>query len=428
MNYLRNKNKITIAVLLITLGLYTVPFSAFGATSTDIEAQKQAKQALLDQLNKQISDYQNQIAQKRKQSATLSNEIGLYDMEIKATGIRIQATRTNIENTQLQIEQTQIQIKEKTAQIEQEKNLLAELIVTLNEYDNTSNLQLGLGSSSFSDFMDQVQYAQSVQSKIFGLIQQIKEIRAKLEKDEGELQINLNKLNDLNDQLSQTQKTLNNQKSSRLVLLQQTKGQESKYQKLLTTSQEEQAKINKEIYDLDQQLRGKTGFNALKAVHGILAYSMDGVLTQKYGKTGFTKLGYDSLNGIDLAAPAGTAIYAAGDGTVYSTGTGTTAYGNWVVIKHLAGGKLTKDIMTLYAHMTKFTVVAGQKVKQGDLIGYEGNTGNTTRLLYGPERGYHLHFGVYDAEGFGIKNGAYPHIYGPYKIPYGYTYNPMDFL
>ncbi len=428
MNYLRNKNKITIAVLLITLGLYTVPFSAYSATSTDIEAQKQAKQAQLDQLNKQIQDYQNEIAQKRKQSATLSNEIALYDMEIKATGIRIQATRTNIENTQLQIQQTQIQIKEKTEQIEQEKKLLAELIITLNEYDNTSNLQLGLGSSSFSAFMDQVQYAQSVQSKIFGLIQQIKEIRAKLEKDEEELQINLNKLNDLNDQLSQTQKTLNNQKSSRLVLLQQTKGQESKYQKLLTTSQEEQAKINKEIYDLDQQLRGKTGFNALKAVHGILAYSMDGVLTQKYGNTGFTKLGYDFHNGIDLAAPAGTAIYAAGDGTVYATGTGTTAYGNWVVIKHLAGGKLTKDIMTLYAHMTKFTVVSGQKVKQGDLIGYEGNTGNTTRLLYGPERGYHLHFGVYDAEGFGIKNGAYPNIYGPYKIPYGYTYNPMDFL
>ena len=78
--------------------------------------------------------------------------------------------------------------------------------------------------------------------------------------------------------------------------------------------------------------------------------------------------------------------------------------------------------------MTKFIVVAGQQVKQGDLIGYEGNTGNTTRLLYGPERGYHLHFGVYDAEGFGIKNGAYPNIYGPYRIPYGYTYNPMDFL
>ena len=166
MSYLRNKNKITIAVLILTLGLYTVPFSAFGATISEIEVQKQSKQALLEQLNKQMQEYQNQIAQKRKQSASLSNEIALYDMEIRATQIRIQATRTNVENTQLQIQQTQIQITEKTDQIEQGKKLLAELIITLNEYDNTSNLQLGLGASNFSAFMDQVQYAQSLQSRI----------------------------------------------------------------------------------------------------------------------------------------------------------------------------------------------------------------------------------------------------------------------
>ena len=56
------------------------------------------------------------------------------------------------------------------------------------------------------------------------------------------------------------------------------------------------------------------------------------------------------------------------------------------------------------------------------------NTGNTTRLIYGPERGYHLHFGVYDADGFGVVAGAYTKVYGNYKVPYGYTYNPLDFL
>jgi murein DD-endopeptidase MepM/ murein hydrolase activator NlpD len=73
-------------------------------------------------------------------------------------------------------------------------------------------------------------------------------------------------------------------------------------------------------------------------------------------------------------------------------------------------------------------VSPGQKVSQGDLIGYEGNTGNTTKKLYGPERGYHLHFGVYDQEGFGVKDGAYQNIYGSYRLPYGYTYNPLNFL
>jgi len=70
----------------------------------------------------------------------------------------------------------------------------------------------------------------------------------------------------------------------------------------------------------------------------------------------------------------------------------------------------------------------GQSVQMGDLVGFEGNTGNTTRLLYGPHRGYHLHFTIFDARGFGVQDGAYPNIYGPYTVPFGATYNPLDFL
>ena len=84
--------------------------------------------------------------------------------------------------------------------------------------------------------------------------------------------------------------------------------------------------------------------------------------------------------------------------------------------------------MVLYAHLNKISVNPGQGVLTSDLIGLQGNTGNTTRLLYGPERGYHLHLTMFDEEGFGIKEGAYQDIYGPYRIPFGYSYNPFDFF
>ena len=86
------------------------------------------------------------------------------------------------------------------------------------------------------------------------------------------------------------------------------------------------------------------------------------------------------------------------------------------------------NIYTLYGHLKSLVVAAGQVIRGGDLVGYEGNTGNTTRLLYGPERGYHLHFTIFDGEGFGIRQGAYQDTYGAYQIPYGYTYNPLNFL
>jgi murein DD-endopeptidase MepM/ murein hydrolase activator NlpD len=274
--------------------------------------------------------------------------------------------------------------------------------------------------------LDQVKYTESVQSQVASLLQQIKAVKAKLELDQAELEANLNRLKELESQLVETQDALANQKLAKEKFLADVKGKESNYKKLLSTAQQQEAQINKEINDLEASLRGKGSPSKLKPVRGILAWPMDGVITQNYGNTGFTKLGYNFHNGLDIAAPAGTNIYAAADGVVNATGTGQAAYGNWVTIKHtLPSGK---EIVTLYAHMISFRVKVGQRVQRGDLVGYQGNTGNTSRLLYGPERGYHLHFTVFDAEGFGISQGQHTATYGAYRVPYGYTYNPKDFL
>ena len=94
---------------------------------------------------------------------------------------------------------------------------------------------------------------------------------------------------------------------------------------------------------------------------------------------------------IDLRAAVGTPVCAAEDGTVdwvqawdgRST-SGDQSYGNLVRIRHADynGGKL----QTLYAHLKESKVKYGQTVKEGELIGYSGNTGNST--------GPHLHFEV----------------------------------
>lgn len=94
---------------------------------------------------------------------------------------------------------------------------------------------------------------------------------------------------------------------------------------------------------------------------------------------------------IDLRAAVGTPVYAAEDGTVdwvqawdgHSTN-GNRSYGNLVRIRHADynGGAL----QTLYAHLDSYCVVNGQAVKEGELIGYSGSTGNVT--------GPHLHFEV----------------------------------
>jgi murein DD-endopeptidase MepM/ murein hydrolase activator NlpD len=82
--------------------------------------------------------------------------------------------------------------------------------------------------------------------------------------------------------------------------------------------------------------------------------------------------------GIDMVAPFGSPVYAADDGVVALVGTSSTGYGNYVVIAHSGG------LDTLYGHLSTALVKIGQPVTQGQPVGLEGSSGNST--------GAHLHF------------------------------------
>lgn len=90
--------------------------------------------------------------------------------------------------------------------------------------------------------------------------------------------------------------------------------------------------------------------------------------------------------GIDLVVPSGTEVYAAADGIVLETQTNKGGYGIKLILSH------QNNLFTTYAHLKSFTVKAGAKVSQGEVIGYAGNTGVST--------GPHLHFEVLKGKEF----------------------------
>ncbi|HKB32269.1 MAG TPA: peptidoglycan DD-metalloendopeptidase family protein [Candidatus Dormibacteraeota bacterium] len=82
--------------------------------------------------------------------------------------------------------------------------------------------------------------------------------------------------------------------------------------------------------------------------------------------------------GIDLVEPFGSPLYAADDGVVALIGSSSGGYGNYIVIAHSGG------LDTLYGHLSTALVKVGQPVAQGQPVGLEGSSGNST--------GPHVHF------------------------------------
>ncbi|PCJ98693.1 MAG: peptidase M23 [Flavobacteriaceae bacterium] len=75
--------------------------------------------------------------------------------------------------------------------------------------------------------------------------------------------------------------------------------------------------------------------------------------------------------GMDFTAPRGVPIYATGDGVIKRADNKSSGFGKHIRIDHGYG------YISLYAHMSKYNVRKGQKVKRGDLIGFVGNTGRS---------------------------------------------------
>lgn len=90
--------------------------------------------------------------------------------------------------------------------------------------------------------------------------------------------------------------------------------------------------------------------------------------------------------GMDYLVPIGTPVKSSLNGIVYKIEYSNTGFGNSIIIKH------ENDFFTLYGHLSGITVFAGEKVLQGQTIGFSGSSGKST--------GAHLHFAIKNKDGF----------------------------
>jgi murein DD-endopeptidase MepM/ murein hydrolase activator NlpD len=403
------------------------PTSPPGVKGDEI-ADARARQA---QIKKQIADQQAQVAKLNALQVDLASGIkGTVD-ELKGINADLTAVKVKIDAMQVKVDAIKadyqdlvtqlkgldatlavIQAQEtaKKAQLAERKALLAERVRSAYDTDRTSLLESFLSGGTFTDLLSEMSYFIDVGEQDKALANQIAVdqvtlaslhqatddtrvrtdgLRLETAAQKRALDKSLAALTDARAQFKALEKrtaaALAKQKDA-YALVAKNKAAAAA---ALAKASAEQKKLQAQIAEMirKQMLSGSIP----SAYNGTLSWPMVGDVTQPFGCTGFAwEPPYGSCahfhQGIDIVAPFGTPVHAAGAGTIVYIGWNYAdgADPAWIVIIAHSQG-----LQTWYAHMSPEYpggISAGSVVSEGQVIGYEASTGHST--------GAHLHWAV----------------------------------
>ena len=340
-----------------------------------LAAQKQREQAL-----------QNVVAGFTSQIRTLEGKVGDVSLKLSTmeADLSLHQRRLNALNALFRVQTKKfVFLKEQYAQ---SVKVLNTRLVDIYESDETSTIDVFLGSSSLQAAVDKVQYLNEIGDQDRRIAQQVAVAKA-------EIKVQRAKTRKLRGTVQGETAVISARTAQTLYVRNQLVGakndlsskQQQKLQDISKLTADQQAEAG-EIDALQASSNALTtriqaaqanrqggGPTSTPSSAGLI-WPVNGPVTSPFGWR------WGRMHqGIDIGVGTGTPIKAAASGTVIYCGW-ESGYGNLVVLDN--GGNLA----TAYAHQSSIAVACGQQVAQGDVIGYVGCTGHCT--------GPHLHFEV----------------------------------
>lgn len=410
--------RIIFTIFLLATSHYALVATARAQTSE--ERITELRQQIAD-LERQAASYKGTIAEEQAKAQTLKRDIGILKSEIGGLETQITLTGKKIDKTEIEITKLGDQIFDTEQSIVKQKETIGRLVLLVNRSDHESLLATLVKNQNLSDFFHQAQYTATMNTQLLGLVGQLQDEKTTLEGSKDQVEGKKRDLETLNREQAARKSSLASTKNQKDTLLVQTKGQEAQYQKMLVDVERRRMEFFTELRKLENEAIA----GGLYIVH-ITASSIpprgtklfqwpedEYRLTQGYGMTKYARRGaYGGAphNGIDIASGYGTPIKAIGDGEIAANGT-NDGWGNWVAVQHPNG------MTSVYAHMSALSFMrVGTAVRTGDVIGYEGSTGNAS--------GSHLHLSLY-RDFFTYVNEKKNQLYFNY---FEGSLNPLDYL
>ncbi len=206
-----------------------------------------AKQKQIEEIQKQIDEYQVQIDTTRIKSKTLENEISGLNAKIGQLNLEIKSMALAISQTSLEINEAENQIGQLGDEIGKHKNALAQYIKIVYENDQKNLTEIILKNQNLSSFFRDLDSINITQDKLQTVVGEMKRLKSDLGTQKETLEDKKTDLERLKNLQEIAKKSIDRDKNQKNSILKETKGQESKYQKLVKKSQKDLQEIKDQI-------------------------------------------------------------------------------------------------------------------------------------------------------------------------------------
>ncbi len=374
----------------------------------DLEQKRQQIEKKTSNTEATLKKKKSELATLEKKETKLNQEIEKIDQKLSTATEKVAAKEKEVKQTKQEIQKLKKDIKIINERIEKRKAIFKDRIRSVQKSGGTINyLDVLLGARSFSDFVSRVGAVTTIVEADKDMITEHENDLKLVEQKEAELNNQLSGLEASLKELESLKKDLSKQQKEKgKVLGHVTEEKEHAHDELGKLENEKDILANQKAAVKSEEARRQKE-EAEKAKQAVAPASNSGGSSNHVSDTpasssgfikpaagrfssGFGRRSGGQHYGLDIAAKGTVSVVAAASGTVTNSSY-SSSYGNVIFITHNMNGQ---TYQTVYAHLSTRSVSTGQRVEQGQFLGYMGNTGQSY--------GQHLHFEIHK----GLWNGA----------------------
>ena len=388
------------AIVLLSLILSLIPTKAGAASSSEIRKQIAALKDEKKQIDAQLKEVKGQLKENTNEIKGIVAQKDAIDQEVQLLHQQIFNINQQVATYALLIADKQDELDEASVRLEELQQKNKERIRAMEEEGELSYWSVIFKADSFSDLLDRLSMVQEINAADQRRLQEISEVGRKVSNVREELIFEKSALEAVRSELDTSEAALEEKRKEADSLLTKLIAKGDEFEALIDESEDLQSDLMKEIAQKEKDLKAAeykewlatyvpTRPSGTDTTPSTQAPSSSGwikplksyTITSAFGMRIHPIHKVERFHeGVDMAAPQGTPIYAAKSGKVTTTSYQAGGAGYYVSINHGDG------FASIYMHMTNYIVKPGQHVSTGQVIGYVGSTGGST--------GPHLHFGI----------------------------------